>query len=93
MSSISKRAIAYRQAARSRPELREPSSPRQTANPSGTFALKVQYAPEVEAALRRYAQEQLIKDARFARALVQEGIELVEEGLERAGARASGARS
>ena len=63
MSSISKRAIASRQAALDRTELRS------------------------EAALRRYAQEQLIKDARFARALAQEGIELVEEGLERVGAK------
>ena len=87
MSSISKRAIASRQAALDRPEMRAPSSQRQSANPGGTFALKVQRTPEVEAALRKYEQEQLIKHARLARALVQEGLELVEEGLERVGRR------
>lgn len=88
MSGISKRAIASRQAALDRPELREPSSQRQAANPGGTFALKIQRTPEVEAALRKYEQEKLIKDAKLARALVQEGIDLVEEGLERVGRRA-----
>jgi hypothetical protein len=87
MSSISKRALAYRQAALERPELREPSSPRQAANPGGTMAVKVQRTPEVESALRKYAQEQLIKDARLARALAQEGLKLVEEGLQRVGAK------
>jgi hypothetical protein len=77
-----------------RPELRQPSSPRQAENPGGTMAIKVQRTPEVESAVRKYAQEveselrkytqeQLIKEARFARALAQEGLELIEEGIAR----------
>jgi hypothetical protein len=88
ISQISQRAHSklYRsrhRAALERPELRMETSPRQSANPGGTMAVKVQRTPEVEAALRKYAQEQLIKDARLARALAQQGIKLIEEGIAR----------
>lgn len=87
MSSINKRALASRQAALDRPELRAQSSPRMPTPGTATMPIKQQRTPELEAALRKYAQEQLIKDDRFARALAQEGLELVEDGLERVGRR------
>lgn len=41
----------------------------------------------VEWGINRVEQEQLIKDARLARALVQEGLDLVDEAFERVGRR------
>jgi hypothetical protein len=75
------------QTALERPELRQSTSPRMPTPGTATMPIKQQRTPELEAALRKHKQEQLIKDARLARALVQEGIELVEEGLERVGRR------
>ncbi len=86
MSRISQRANPklYRQrhqTALERPELREPSSPRQAANPAGTFALKVQRTPEQDAAIKQYLEAKQI--AQIGKDFAREGLELVEEGLER----------
>ncbi len=81
MSSISKRALAYRQAALGRPELREASSPRQADNPSGTMAIKVQRTAEQDAAIKQYLEARRL--AQIGKAFARDGLELVEEGLGR----------
>jgi hypothetical protein len=83
MSSISKRALASRQTALDRPELREPSSPRQAANPGGTMAIKVQRTPEQDAAIKQYLKAKQL--AQIGKDFAWEGLELVEEGLEQVG--------
>lgn len=90
MSRIGQRANpklhrSRHQSALDRPELREPSSPRQAANPAGTFALKVQRSAKDQEAIERYLEAKRL--AQIGQDFAREGIELVEEGLERAGAK------
>jgi hypothetical protein len=73
------------QTALERPELRLSTSPRVPAAGATSMAIKPQRTPEQDAAIERYLEAKRL--AQIGQDFARDGIELVEEGLERAGAK------
>lgn len=85
MSTISKRATAARAAALDRPELRNPSSPREPTPTMATMPIKVQRSPQDQGAIQRYLESKRL--AQIGKDFAREGIEVVDEAFKRVGAK------
>ncbi len=82
---MSKLSTTRHEIAKLRPELRQPTSPRVPAAGATSMPIKQQRTPEQDAAIERYLEAKRL--AKIGRDFARDGIELVEEGLERAGAK------